>query len=646
MATAVAPLPSEFLDLDKAFQTRDTQCNVIGVCVDYIPAVKSRGTDFTIKFTIHDPYWPGGHGMPCRFFNLDPAKLPSITNPGDTLIIRNLKVKDLKGELVGLSNPATSWVLLPSQSLSEDNLVLQAGINFQKSFSARYPLPAELAYAKWIWGREDQNLWSAPQKPTALQVEAIIVAADGKPPQRREKFSWIKDLPVPDTHGRPVFVDVLGEVRKVYSNDFRTDLYITDYTSHSRLYNYEHEGDEGEIDGDRFAYSRDRRQIWPGPWGKMTICVSLWDAQDAYARREIVAGQFVSLLNVKIELDKVGSAIEGKSRGDRMYPHKVNISTVSLGRNGGDERLKELLLRKREYEKKAKANNLRFIHNPATKRKAAAVEEKTADLEVTAEEDRPSKAKNRKKRDKRERQQEARQKTLEAIPIDRNRLNENVACNNHAEAKYISISEILDMSSLERTTHDQTDIQLPFHNCRYKAQVRVVDFFPKTLEDFCAPYREGDDMISDMEEDSDSDVDTLSPSEFDDNDVRWQWRFILLVEDARPLPPSDERPRYMELLVSDADGEGLLTKLDACNLRKNPQQLARLKEKLSILWGDLEELKQNAGDSAGNQILRPSNRPFACYIKEYGVRSGLPASDHGSERPYERMFRLYGTSIH
>ena len=645
MATAVPFLPTEFLDLNKAFETRDTQCNVIGVCVDHLPAAKTRGTDFTIKFTLHDPSWQGGLGMICRLFNPDLMKLPPITDPGDTLILRNLKVKELGGQLVALSNSTTSWVLLPSQSFFEDGLVLQAGVNFQKSFNAGYPLPAELAYAKGIWGLEDQSLWSAPQKATALQVEAVMVGAGGQPPQRHEKFSWIKDLPVPDSHGRLIFVDLLGEVRKIFSNDFRTDLYITDYTSHNRLYDYENECDEAEIDGDRFAYSRDRKQKWPGPWGKMTICVSLWDAQAAYATRELVAGQFVSLLNVNIAFDQRGSAIEGKLRGNRMYPHKVNVCRVNIGREGRDERHKELLLRKREYQKKAKANNLRFIHNPANMKKAAELEVKTADSESKAQADQPNKSKNRQKKEKRERQQGARQKSLEGNPANRNRLNEHVTCSNHAEAKTISISEILDTSSLERTTHEQISIQLPFHNCRYKAQVRVVDFFPPNLEDFCAPYRDCDDISSDKEEDSDSDVDVLSPSDLEDGDVRWQWRFMLLVEDAQPLPPNDERPRYMELLVSDTDAEFLLNRMDACNLRKDPQQLALLREKLSILWGSLEEDKQKARDSTGNQILRPSNRPFECYIKEYGIRTrSLPSKD-GSERSYERMFRLWGTTI-
>ncbi len=69
---------------------------------------------------------------------------------------------------------------------------------------------------------------------------------------------------------------------------------------------------------------------------------------------------------------------------------------------------------------------------------------------------------------------------------------------------------------------------------------------------------------------------------------------------------------------------------NARSLRKDPQALARLREKLFVLWGDLEELKA----SGSNDM--PSNTAFECCIKEYGVKV---------DEEYIRVHRLFGTTI-
>jgi len=57
--------------------------------------------------------------------------------------------------------------------------------------------------------------------------------------------------------------------------------------------------------------------------------------------------------------------------------------------------------------------------------------------------------------------------------------------------------------------------------------------------------------------------------------------------------------------------------LTARSLRRDPTALNNLRERLFILWGNLEELK-----SAGKLTPEtpPSSIPFECCIKEYGVQ--------------------------
>ena len=90
--------------------------------------------------------------------------------------------------------------------------------------------------------------------------------------------------------------------------------------------------------------------------------------------------------------------------------------------------------------------------------------------------------------------------------------------------------------------------------------------------------------------------------------------------------------------AQDTDGEFLLNQT-ACDLRQNPRELAVLREKLYVLWGDLAEKKKEAAAEEGD--LKPSNRPFECYVKEYGVDVRRLEGEAG----YQRTFRLWGTRI-
>jgi len=67
-------------------------------------------------------------------------------------------------------------------------------------------------------------------------------------------------------------------------------------------------------------------------------------------------------------------------------------------------------------------------------------------------------------------------------------------------------------------------------------------------------------------------------------------------------------------------------------LRTRPQLLAQLKEKLFILWGDLEE-RRAAGDM---DLASSSSSPFKCCIMEYGVET---------EDGWQGMHKLFQTTI-
>lgn len=125
---------------------------------------------------------------------------------------------------------------------------------------------------------------------------------------------------------------------------------------------------------------------------------------------------------------------------------------------------------------------------------------------------------------------------------------------------YRSISDILHNESHNNTTPDGVEYRLPFQNVRYRSRLRVVDFFPHSLEDFSVPYNKEYDYLSDVETDDEEGELGDDPS----GSLKWEWRFCLLVEDGIPNTQhaKDQPKERIELLVSKSDAVFLL-KMDA-----------------------------------------------------------------------------------
>jgi protection of telomeres protein 1 len=638
----MSSLPLGFVDLINAYEQKDKSHNVIGLIVDHLPATKSAGTDYVSTFTLWDPSWPNGLGLKCRYFQKEEARLPQIRANGDVMLLRNLRVKDYRGETLGISHFSTSWTVFPHDSIPEsveDVTTEPPRPKFDKLAPTTAPKRTELEYITRLCNSRSRKDFAMPPPATSLQIAAIQQAAGGTPSASREdrKFSLVKDLVRPAHFS---FANFLGDVRRVYQNDFRVDLSITDYTAHDDLYCYAHHDEDQDASlGDRFGYMSAEKKAWPGPWGRMTITIVLWEPHATFARRAVKEGDYVFLRNVKVCMGRDGRNLEGKIHGDPMNPDKINVMIYKPADAEANPRMKSLLLRKREYEMKSKDNNWGFIHNPSQIKSRQSIESSGPAVE---ESKKKGKKKNKKK-GKRTDEAGAEQPALFAGrggPSDLTRGDSNtlVRCENSG-VQLKPISEILDPELLRRKTPKGNEFSLPFQNCCYRSRIRVVDYFPNDLIDFAAPYQESDyRVLSDHESDAESEMDIDAMG-----DIKWEWRFCLVVEDSGHNPPGAGDRAQMPLLIADKDANYLL-QMDACDLRENEQTLNELREKLFVLWGDLQERKESALiDSARMSQVRA--RPFECLIKEYGIQTRECAGAQKSDLDYQRMFAMWGTTI-
>ncbi|KAH0536852.1 hypothetical protein FGG08_006315 [Glutinoglossum americanum] len=623
MATDSVP-PRGFTALDAANTILNKDLNVIGVVTDFLPPGSTRGKDCQCTFTLCD--LSSSTGQLVKFFRKTIGELPQIRGNGDVVILR--------------------------------------------------------------------------------QVQAL----------GSHKFSLIKDVQ------NSKFYDVVGQVVKTFpSNGGGFEVYVSDYTPNENLFNYEWSPPPSSDDyggpGDEYGYvGRRTNQSWPGPYGKLTLRVTLWPPHSTFAQSTINEGDYIELANIRIKFDQ-RAQLEGVIHGDRRYPDRICVQLLDKK----DRRCLEVLRRKRAYGKKfekQKGDFLAEVGKPlkrqneddsegsdtARKRKrkrrneerkaAQNAEENQAPRRNQTKEARDLARRGRKEEVKNERENEIAATSLRSEVNKRGKLDyapvgpapwailtpHLVLCA-HAATPITPVSQIIAGTGRTTTTGTNITLDLPFQNVCCRAKVRVIDFFPPNIEDFAVPCDEFEDLSDNSDEESDRDDGQRRQIKGGLRRVdTWEWIFCLLVEDAtsKNKTGSGEKRETMKVIVADRDAECLL-KMDAKDLRKNPDTLNLLREKLFILWGDLQERKSNPTGSAlreldPNNDIRPvsdtaakddgsvvragltqsSAKVFECCIKEYGVldkkrRQKGDATRGGdadySEEMWLRRFRMFGTTI-
>lgn len=462
------------------------------------------------------------------------------------------------GEVQLLSHYSTEYHILRASDIPKDVFpITKASWISTPPARCRRPEPIETKYVIW----SNQHLDELELPNTQEFEEKSNMAMNIK-----DKYSQLKDVKDGSFH------DIIGEVKKIYGPGFdMVTIYFTDYTAHAQFYNYTLPGmsdvaTEGR-DGDDFGYikakPKDEEKDWKGPFGKMTIQLTVFDQHADFVRAKVKEGQWLRLTNVQFVRSKTG-LLEGKLRGDRgAFEGKVQVEIMKQSEDAqnNDPRWAECVQRKLDWTKKHKRNLEKFkeeIAKAGTKRKA---------------DGQPSGKNSKARRKELRANADAKAATTEKKIVENIGLNDigkssyhEILTSNHLIVQVypplpgkpvVSISTILQRKLLSSDPKYE-GIYLPFENKNYKANVRVVDYYPENILDFAVGRKPSEyDMLSDYSGGEDDDTE----EHFQNSKTKWEWRFALVVEDANPDASKDR----VTLIVGNYDAQTLLNlREDAC----------------------------------------------------------------------------------
>ncbi|TVY55720.1 Protection of telomeres protein [Lachnellula suecica] len=702
-ASSEPPLPTGFSTIqqirdlpEKSKQSNaNTFVSVIGFAEDYREPMNTNGTDWKCTFSIKDHSIAHETvGMAISIFW--PRKsLPAVSGAGDVVLVRNVKVSVWNKNTALLANKMTTQFHIYILPVSTVPRAMSGGTKASwKSYIApqgKIALPNALETTYVAWANSHKMEIDLPSE-TEFQ-ERVARSTNVK-----DKFSLLKDV----ENGR--YYNILGQVIRVFDGSSSSlTVYLSDYTAHTNFYNQVWVEDSVEDGGDAYGYqqanSNTTSNKWPGPYGKMSIQLTLYDGHAEFVRENVKAKDWVLIKNVQIKFGNMGGCLEGFLRGDpRRSEGSVNVEVLDSSRDQEyiDPKLKAAITRKRDEERKFEAQKKAFKEGPAAGDKRQAGDEE------------PGKSNSKKRR-------KERRAAAEAKASKNADLNENIRCS-YPDEPIISIPQIIQSRYLNIEGEQHVS---PFTVCKYKATVRVVDYFPHRLEDFAVGWRSTEyEMLSDFSGNEDTDREEerrIFKSGKGFAKDAWEWRFALLVEDAS----TKESKARIWLQVDNHAAQGLLgLEDDATSLRDNKRLVGLLREQLFKLWGDLEEEKsaklpveetnepsstfsstassqppsRKAGDqpdaddsdaenehsygnasarksaketalqdrdpnapfvgASTNQVgdtkLAPKNKAFTCCIKQYGVKvkeNDPMKADAGNGERWERKFGLFGTQI-
>lgn len=484
-----------------------------------------------VTFSVCDPSIPElSDAVKVRIFAPTVEGIPAFTRGKDVILLRGVKLFVFNNEKMLISNRQSGFYFILGQDVQAPTPQLAK----VPASERRRMFQSEAKYMAHLY-----QWWKKVQSGPRSTLE-IVQATQGKPADNRpkNKYSLMRHLE-PNK-----YYEVCGQVVKTWDVNQRFSMHITDYTENPLFYNHEW----GKYKG---IYTRD--PVWPGPFGKYTIQVTLWKTNAAAAMdQRLGAGQYVVLRNLRTKFDVgYGECLEGHLDSDKRYPDQVDFRIVT----DEDMRVKEIMQRKKEYEKRFNAEKIKF---------EAILEEKIAEQErANAGDDWSIRRGAYEKQHKSTDSDDSSESEAEARSDDRSRTRSRSTASPPAVRRSSPSPKRKSTASKksskpaeprlnpriksENPSQPVTSISelrslAPDHyvNNRYRIRCRVVDFRPTNILDFSKLEEETED-----EDDSDQEMGMVRRPE-----KNWQWRFAVQVE--------DEEGQKLQVIIHEKEAEYLL----------------------------------------------------------------------------------------
>ncbi|KAJ8129529.1 hypothetical protein O1611_g4102 [Lasiodiplodia mahajangana] len=655
--------------------------NVIGLVKDYQAPIPTKGSDYKCTITLYDKSIEYDlAGLAVNVFR-HPDEMSKVPQPraGDVLVISSAKVQS-RGEGISLvANKSTSFHIYSASDIPRPPQSAKSAL--KPPYGTRQIGEKEHEYVSWLYHHTNKD--SVPDVATfQRQVDQSI--------HMKDKFCRLEDV----VDGK--FCDIIVHVVKTPFDEMdKTTLWVSDYTENDSFYKFSWNGAKqpGRSDGDSYGYfdaDIHAATKWAGPFGRRSMQVTCFEPHASRVNSQVQLGEWIRIRNLRIKFGNNGLNLEGVLHEDRDFTRQ-QVDVLNWDeREVCDPRLKEAIRRKIEYDKlkKKQLKNLAADEGgegAGTKRKADNGEELKDNAKSRRKEKRGAAMKKVEEQDKQAEERlglnnlgEKFRSCIHITPTDRGL----VKCESR-EQPVTPLSSILEPVQWKTTVDGEAvTLTLPFACAKYRTIVRVVDFRPRKLENF-ATWRKSteSDVLSDYSSDSASTSGDDNHGSLDRYSGKkiWEWRYALQLEDVNPKSKGIKDKFWA--VVDNIEAQQL-TGLDACNLREDPDMLNNLREQLFKLWGNLEEAKmqeqqrqitnqrrvaanqpppsspakigsefsrQTNGADHGNQDgIALSNKPFACCVRQYGVRVREPNprwADAGDGYRWVRAFGLFGTKI-
>ncbi|KAK4220819.1 hypothetical protein QBC38DRAFT_493347 [Podospora fimiseda] len=692
------PLPDTFIELNDVLNENVTPgrlINVIGTVTDCRAPVKTNGTDFKSCWTLKDlsiedePY-----GIALNIFR--PEKAMPKVSAADVAVLLKVKVQRYQNNISLITNHGTTIRVYKSPRIPRPPNSAKVALTPPSCPGDSRPEPTDQInrYVSVFYQKLDK--YSIPDDSEFKERLEVSMHV-------KDKFSLLKDVQEGSFHDLIVCV-----VRApYYDHDGKATLYVSDYTENPKFHLQTWEG-LIETGGDPWGYTSagvaTPKRDWQGPDGKKSMQVTIYPPHaNVLVEDEVTIGKWLYLRNVQIKYGRDGNNLEGFLREDQKYPTKINLSVFDLEsgtRDSIDPRLRSAYQRFKASEtgKKRQKKSIAEAKVAGESLKRKASEPALNDKDTTTLNRKARRLQQRAAREqnndtglqhfeqkhpenqlvvvKEKKVQQAQKVNRIGSPDLGSHFNGQVTCESHYE-NYTTIKSMLEPAYFDKEIDgEKVTLPLPFVNHKYQSHVRVVDFWPDSLEDFAVSRKKDqlrDIMFSDGESSS-GESGSILEEEDDDEPTSsasraWEWSFALHLEDvplSATVSPSPKSSVWV--IVNNAAGQ-CLTDLDATDLRKNPRVLAKLREKMGVLWGNLEDINAEQEDpqnltsvtkpNKGKGVLVPKptltssgtrveeklgaskeldSKPFMCCIQQYGVKDP-------ETKEWVRTFGMFGVRI-